>query len=282
MVTESIEESKGKTPTLTVTVDITAITVQESKELTTDEERERHRLELKVELGFQEAVKALKELRDKKLYRSTHQTFEDYVIGRFGMQRAHAYRLINAAVVIENLSPIGDILPMSDSQCREIAKLPSFEQQRKAWRQTLAGTGGKMPTIKQVKSIVERLKEKPLTLASDFCQIGDAFILTKLEGTERKYNGCWAIAQELRDFTIAVDVYDNTLTVKPDNLDPIDLPDVRRQLPQTLRRIKRLRESGLLDRCVYTVLESFGRQTYLTDFEAELLTFMEQRYGIEN
>ena len=98
MVTESIEESKGKTLTLTVTVDTTAITVQESEELTTDEERERHRLELKVELGFQEAVKALKELRDKKLYRSTHQTFEDYVIGRFGMQRAHAYRLINAAI----------------------------------------------------------------------------------------------------------------------------------------------------------------------------------------
>jgi hypothetical protein len=134
----------------------------------------------------QEAVKALKELRDKKLYRSTHQTFEDYVVGRFGMQRAHAYRLINAAVVIENSSPIGDILPMNESQCREIAKLPSFEQQRKAWRQTLVGTDGKMPTTKQVKDIVERLKEKPLIKASDFCTVGDAFILTRLEGSERK------------------------------------------------------------------------------------------------
>ncbi|MBA2748285.1 MAG: hypothetical protein H0U45_06000 [Tatlockia sp.] len=282
MVTQSIEELGGKKPEITVTVDTTAIIVQESKELTTDEERERHRLELKVELGFQEAVKALKELRDKKLYRSTHQTFEDYVVGRFGMQRAHAYRLINAAVVIENLSPIGDILPMTESQCREIAKLPSFEQQRKAWRQTLEGTSGKMPTIKQVRGIVERLKEKPLVKASDFCTVGDAFILTRLEGTERKYNGCWAITRELRDFTIAVDVYDNTLTVKPDNLDPIDLPDVRRQLPQTLRRIRRLRESGLLSRCAYTILESIGRQTYLDDFEDKLLTFMEQNYGIEN
>jgi hypothetical protein len=282
MVTQSIEELGGKKPEITVTVDTTAIIVQESKELTTDEERERHRLELKVELGFQEAVKALKELRDKKLYRSTYQTFEDYVVGRFGMQRAHAYRLINAAVVIENLSPIGDILPMTESQCREIAKLPSFEQQRKAWRQTLEGTSGKMPTIKQVRGIVERLKEKPLVKASDFCTVGDAFILTRLEGTERKYNGCWAITRELRDFTIAVDVYDNTLTVKPDNLDPIDLPDVRRQLPQTLRRIRRLRESGLLSRCAYTILESIGRQTYLDDFEDKLLTFMEQNYGIEN
>lgn len=280
MATESIEELGGKPPEITITVDTTAIAIQESQELTTEEEGERHRLELKVEQGFQEAVKALKELRDKKLYRSTHQTFEDYVVGRFGMQRAHAYRLINAAVVIENLSPIGDILPMNESQCREIAKLPSFEQQRKAWRQTLVGTGGKMPTTKQVKDIVERLKEKPLIKASDFCTIGDTFILTRLEGAERKYNGCWAIASELRDFTIAVDIHDNRIAVKPDNLDPIDLPDVRRQLPETLKRIRHLRNCGLLDRCAYTVLESLGRQIYLTDFEADLLTFMEQRYGI--
>jgi len=112
--------------------------------------------------------------------------------------------------------------------------------------------------------------------------VDDAFILTRLEGTERKYNGCWAIARELRDFTIAVDVHDTTLTVKPDNLDPIDLPDARRQLPETLRRIRRLRSTGLLSRCVYTILESLGRQTYLDDFEAQLLTFMEERYGIED
>ncbi len=87
---------------------------------------------------------------------------------------------------------------------------------------------------------------------------------------------------EYRDFTIAVDVDYNILTVKPDNLDPIDLPDARRQLPETLRQIRRLRESGFLCRCVYTIVELIGRQTYLDDFEDKLLTFMEQNYGIEN
>ena len=137
-----------------------------------------------------------------------------------------------------------------------------------------------MPTTQQVKGIVERLKEKPLVKASDFCIVGDAFILTRLEGTERKYNGCWAIASELRDFTIAVDVHDNTLTVKPDNLNPIDLPDVRRQLPQTLERIKRLRGLGMLDRCAYTNLEALGRQTYLTEVEKIVLQCLENHYGI--
>lgn len=70
--------------------------------------------------------------------------------------------------------------------------------------------------------------------------------------------------------------------MKPDNLDPIDLPDVRRQLPETLKRIKRLRKVGLLDRCVYHFLEGVGRQVYLTDLESDLLTFMEQRYGIDD
>ncbi len=80
------------------------------------------------------------------------------------------------------------------------------------------------------KASHERLKEKPLIKASDFCTVDDAFILTRLEGTERKYNGCWAIANFLIDFTITVDVHDTTLTVKPDNLQPIDFPDARLQL----------------------------------------------------
>ena len=110
--------------------------------------------------------------------------------------------------------------------------------------------------------------------------MGDGFILTRLEGAERKYNGCWAIASELRDFTIAVDVYDVEIAVKPDNLNPIDLPDVRRQLPQTLKRIEKLRSAGILDRCAYTVLESLGRQTYLTDVEEVVLKCLENHYGI--
>ena len=282
--TEELEEGTPET-TLTITA------IVQLEELTEDEEKERHRLELKVERAFVEAGTALRQLRDGRLYRSTHKTFEEYCRARFGFQRRHCYQLIEAAGVMENLCAISaqrdlgtnstKILPTTEYQIRPLTQLEA-DQQVIIWRQAVDEAGGKVPSGRIVKSIVERLKEKPLVKASDFCQIGDAFILTRLEGAERKYNGCWAIAQELRDFTIAVDVHNKTLTVKPENLDPIDLPDTRRQLPETLKRIRRLRDCGLLDRCVYTVLESFGRQTYLTDFEAELLTFMEQRYGIEN
>ncbi|WP_277871363.1 hypothetical protein [Chroococcidiopsis cubana] len=36
----------------------------------------------------------------------------------------------------------------------------------------------------------------------------------------------------------------------------------------------------MLDRGAEAVLQHLGRQTYLTDLEVELLTFLEQRYGI--
>jgi hypothetical protein len=133
-----------------------------------------------------------------------------------------------------------------------------------------------------VRSIVEQLKEKPSFRASDFCQVGDAFTLTRLEATQRKYNGCWAIANELRNFTVVVDVHDNTLTVKPENLQPIDSPDARRQLPATLKRIRQLRNVGLLDRGAYSVLEDLGRHTYLTDVEDGLLTWLEEYYRVNS
>lgn len=127
---------------------------------------------------------------------------------------------------------------------------------------------------------MERLKSKPLVKASDFYQIGDVFTLTRLEGAERKYNGYWAIASDINDFTLRVDVHDATILVKPENLKLIDEPEVRRQLPQTLKRIRRLRDVGLLDRGAYNVLEGLGRQTYLTPVEEGLLQWLENHYGV--
>lgn len=132
------------------------------------------------------------------------------------------------------------------------------------------------------QGIVSRLKEKPLVLAKDFCEPGDAFILKELVEEERKYNGYWAITNEVRDFTVVVDVHDGTLSVKPENLQPIDEPDARRQLPQILKRIRRLRNVGLLDRAAYNVLEDLGRQTYLTPLEEKFLRLMEHEYGIND
>ena len=56
-----------------------------------------------MERAFFEAGKALMELRDRRLYRSTHKTFEDYCRDRFGHNRRQSYLLMDAAVIFDNL-----------------------------------------------------------------------------------------------------------------------------------------------------------------------------------
>lgn len=82
--------------------------------------------------------KALYEIRENRLYKLLFfNTFEAYARKRWAIGKSHAYRLIEAYRVIENLSPIGDIVPENESQVRPLVPLTPLEQ-RKIWRQFLA------------------------------------------------------------------------------------------------------------------------------------------------
>ncbi|WP_241994440.1 hypothetical protein [Chroococcidiopsis cubana] len=260
-----------------------SVQVEVLEELDEDEERDRHRLELRVERAFYEAGVALRELRDRRLYRSTHKTFEDYIRERFGYSRITAHYKIAAAAVVDNLLTNGEqILPTNERQVRDLMKYTP-ELQCSIWSQSVEEAGGKVPSGRIVKGIVEQLKEKPLVNAKNYCQVGDVFTLVRLEGKEKKYNGCWAIAIEPRDFTVIVNVHDTTLIVKPENLNKIDSPEAHRQLPQILQRIRRVREvPGFRDRVAYTMLEHMGKQTYLTPLEEKILQVIEREYGVED
>jgi hypothetical protein len=71
---------------------------------------------------FVEVGAALFEIRDDRLYRASHTTFEDYCQERWGMSRRHANRTIEAASVAGILGPIGP-KPATESVAREIARL---------------------------------------------------------------------------------------------------------------------------------------------------------------
>ena len=62
--------------------------------LSIEEIEERNRLENTVQQAFFLAGQALKQLRDRKLYRETHSTFADYVRARFDYSKRAAYYLI--------------------------------------------------------------------------------------------------------------------------------------------------------------------------------------------
>lgn len=158
------------------------------------EKVERDSLELTVQQAFYIAGQALRSLRDKKLYRETHSSFESYVRDRFDFTKRAAYYLIDAYEVVNNLkaahslapsderceapasrrdfaskgscgsllkseqfvhSNKGTILPTKESQCRPLAKL-SPERQREVWQIAVEKAKGKVPSARIIKTIINQ------------------------------------------------------------------------------------------------------------------------------
>jgi len=129
---------------------------------------------------FHEIGKALKEIRDSRLYKLIlFETFEAYTKARWDLGKSHVYRLIQAYQVVNNLSPIGDILPENEYQVRPLIKLDPFEQ-RRAWK-TFLKTGMEItaPNIKKfVAGCKTFAKRKPVEDLTD--QISKEYMVTVL------------------------------------------------------------------------------------------------------
>lgn len=93
---------------MTADVRETPAAVEIVEVLTNKELVDRHHLELKVERALCQAGIALRELRDRRLYRSTHKNFEEYCQDRFGFNRISAHNRIAAAEVLDNLFTNGE------------------------------------------------------------------------------------------------------------------------------------------------------------------------------
>lgn len=126
------------------------------------EEQERHwleRCEAVIERGLQtfyQVGNALLTIRDNRLYREEHQTFEEYCRTRWQMTKTHANRMIQAAGVVENLTPTG-VIPGSERQARELAVLPP-DLQTEAWKEIIKASPDGTIQTKQVHEIVKTFK----------------------------------------------------------------------------------------------------------------------------
>jgi hypothetical protein len=108
---------------------------------------------------FYSVGKALKEIRDGRHYHKlSFKSFESYVRIRWDMGRSHAYRLIEAFCVIDNLSPIGELLPKNEAQARPLTKLDVFSQ-RRLWREFLK-TGKALSAVNIKKLVSAHLGEQ--------------------------------------------------------------------------------------------------------------------------
>ncbi|MBD2302824.1 MULTISPECIES: hypothetical protein [unclassified Nostoc] len=268
-------------------IDVPAVEVPE---LTPEEQSDRLHLERRVERAFFEAGKALAELRDRRLYRSTHKTFEEYCRDRFGHSRQKSNYLIAASQVYENLTTIccqnsevedlttngTQILPTSEGQVRPMTKLES-QQQWEVWQTAVEEAGGKVPTGRVVKNAVQRIMER--TKIPNTYQVGEVCqILVKDNPDLRGKAGCWAIVAQVNDFSCTVKTWNGEVIVGVQHLRSFNyLPQECQQMQEVCDRIRGLRESENLEEAGRAVLKYLGemKRPYLTAFEQELLSFLE-------
>jgi len=203
--------------------------VEVVEELSPEEATDRHRLELKVERAFFDAGLSLRELRDRRLYRSTHKSWEEYCQGRFGFTRHAANFKIAASGVFENLvtksyhldgvdeadeemvTKSYQILPNKETQVRPLAKLDP-EEQRQIWKQAVEASSGRVPTERVVKDavlrhqgIVERLKQKNPS-PPEFT-LGDVVEIKALKRSPlHPFNSMWGTIEHVGSFSYTVRV----------------------------------------------------------------------------
>ncbi|WP_442939858.1 hypothetical protein [Nostoc sp.] len=283
----SVEEN----PAL-ATINVTAVEVPE---LTDEEQRDRLHLERRVERAFFEAGKALTELRDRRLYRSSHRTFEDYCRDRFGHSRQKSNYLIAAANVYENLTTIycqnmgiddlttngSQILPTSEGQVRPMTKLEPQEQWE-VWQTAVKQAGGKVPSGRVVKDVIERIMERTKA-ANPYCVGEVCQILVKDNSDLRGKGGCWGIVNQVGEFSCTVAMWDGEYTVRIDHLKPLNyLPTECQQIQLISDRISRVRENENLEKAARAVLKHLGelKRPYLTAVEEKLLGLIEKEYEI--
>ena len=223
--TQKSDEQADQTVQIEVEVD----------ELTEEEERDRLHLERQVERAFYLAGKALASLRSRRLYRSTHKTFEEYCRDRFGYSRRKMDYLIAGAEVFENLQVrticsqedepktrtiCSQILPTRENQVRPLVALEP-DQQREVWHQAVNEAGGRVPSGRIVSDIVQRIRER--TVMPNPYRVGEVCSIIAQNNPElRGKGGCWCIVSEVHDFGCTVTTWSGSYTVRLEHLKSLE------------------------------------------------------------
>ena len=197
--------------------------------------------------------------------------------------------MIAASGVYENLTTIGcqnvagenlttngsQILPTSERQVRPMTKLEPQEQQE-VWLRAVEIAGGKVPTGRIVKGVVQKIMER--TKVPNTYQIGEVCqILAKDNPELRGKGGCWGIVSAVNEFSCTVRMWDGEYTVGLQHLKSYNyLPAECEQMQVICDRIGRV-YSGELEESVQKFLEMLGKlnRAYLTGLEEKLLSVLE-------
>lgn len=112
--------------------------------------------------SFYEVGRALMEIRDRELYKvkngGAYGTFEAYCRGAWDFSRRHAYRFIDSAKVIENVTDRSQTKPENLEQTRPLSRLEP-EQQKQAWQRAVETAPEGKVTAAHVQKVVREMVE---------------------------------------------------------------------------------------------------------------------------
>lgn len=226
--------------------------MQNNSELNSSETLELQQLEGVIERGLQgfyEAGQALRQIRDKKLYRLQYRysSFEAYCQERWQIGKARAYQLIAASRVVTALSTQVDELqlPETEAQTRPLTSLPPG-QQLAAWQAAQQIAGGH-PTPEQVRRVSQAVKQPPrqwqagqqLTVTREQSPFfgetvtvieGGDDIIVKAQRTDGTFEPF--LRNELSDSTAPIATTEKTWTAQRTKVDRMEALEATLQLEQ--------------------------------------------------
>lgn len=138
--------------------------------------------------SFFDVGDALAEVRDSRLYRGTHETFEAYCSERWGFQASRARQLIAASETVTSVTALGAPAPKNEAQARALNPVKANpETAAEAMRKANEATGGD-PTAADITAAVKEAQAKQKQKAEDNEAIRDLNAKHQPEGFDPKEN----------------------------------------------------------------------------------------------
>jgi hypothetical protein len=95
--------------------------------------------------------------------------------------------------------------------------------QKSHWAQAVESAGGKVPSGRIVKDIVQRIKERTQPAVPNPYHVGEVCRIIAASDPELKgKGGLWCIVSEVHEFSCTVKTYQGEITIRLDNLRLID------------------------------------------------------------
>ena len=283
--------------------------------LNAEESRARSHLIEQVGNAFYVSGMALTRLKEERLYRNTHLSFErggrcfasslsnhavdEFCQDVFGYGSDYAYLKIAAAKIyqnlLDNITPPSQeiptngrhpILPTRQRQLRPIVKAKlEADAQVEVWNRAIALADSKIPSSSIVTEAVNLYLAEDDTQFNPFTEGEVCRIVVRGNSKLKGKGGSWCIIEEVGDRFCVVNTWNNQLTVPVNNLESRDFDEQEYQAIEDVGvRMTKLHQTEKLDKAALWILEGLAKldRPQLTPLEDKLLRVLEEEYGLVN